>query len=87
MKNGDITLNGALKKQLAKLKGRRAKPDKESPEITDWSLSALGKFYRPVKQQITLRLDADTLSWFRQQSGKYQALINKACREYMNKHQ
>lgn len=86
-KYGDITLNDTLKKQLSKLKGKRAKPDKDTPGLTDWSLSVVGKFYRPVKKQITLRLDADTLSWFKQQPEKYQALINRVCREYMNKHQ
>ena len=80
-------LTETLEKQLHKLKKTVAKPDDETPEIKDWSSSEIGKFYRPVKKQITLRLDADTLFWFKQQSDKYQTLINKACREYMSKHQ
>ena len=31
------------------------------PEITDWSGAVVGKFYRPVKQSLTIRLDADVL--------------------------
>ena len=36
------------------------------PEGTgDWSKGKRGMFYRPVKQQITLRLDADLIDWFK----------------------
>ena len=31
----------------------------DAPEILDWSDARRGNFYRPVKQQITLRLDAE----------------------------
>ena len=86
VKNGDIMLTEALEKQLNDLKKSISKPDADTPEINDWSKSELGKFYRPVKKQVTLRLDADTLLWFKQHSDKYQTLINEACREYMTRH-
>lgn len=35
------------------------------PEITDWSDARRGLFYRPVKRQITLRLDADAVHRFK----------------------
>ena len=38
------------------------------PETTDWIGAVRGKFYRPVKQQITLRIDADVIAWFRAQT-------------------
>ena len=31
----------------------------DAPEILDWSDARRGVFYQPVKQQITLRIDAD----------------------------
>ncbi len=43
----------------------------------------IGKFYRPIKQAISIRLDGDLLDWFKSQPEKYQSLINKACRLYM----
>lgn len=86
MKNVDIMLTEVLEKQLKALKNVRAKPDNDTPEISNWSKSEVGKFYRPIKKQVTLRLDADTLFWFKQQSNKYQTLINAACREYMTRH-
>ena len=57
------------------------------PEITDWSETVRGKFYRPVKKQITLRLDADMIEWFKSKGNKYQTRINQALREYMITHQ
>lgn len=53
------------------------------PEIADWSKGVRGKFYRPVKEQVTLRLDADVLDWFKSQTsdGKgYQTKINATLR-------
>jgi len=56
------------------------------PEIQDFSRAQIGRFYRLVKQQVTLRLDADLLAWFRGQGGKYQTNINSALREIMENH-
>ena len=36
------------------------------------------------KQQITLRLDADVLSFFKKTGRRYQSRINAALREYVN---
>ncbi len=52
----------------------------------DWVGAEVGRFYRPLKSQLTLRLDADVLDWFRRESsdGKgYQTRINKVLREYV----
>ena len=49
-----------------------------------------GAFLRPVKQQITLRLDADLIEWFRRRPGRgegYQTAINRALREYVARHE
>ena len=45
-----------------------------------------GVFYRPVKQQLTLRLDADVVAWFKSHTKSregYQTRINRALREYV----
>ena len=38
------------------------------PELTEtfWRNAVPNPFYRPVKKQITLRIDADILAWLRQ---------------------
>src|SRR5690606_7804876 len=56
------------------------------PEITDWSNAVRhNQFYRPVKQQTSIRLDADVLAWFKAQGKGYQTRINKILREAMLK--
>ena len=60
----------------------------DAPEILDWSDARRGVFYRPVKQQITLRLDADVIAWFKAQApdGRgYQTEINGALREHVQR--
>ena len=59
----------------------------EIAEIVDFTGAVRGRFYRPIKKQITLRLDADLLAWFRSFGDKYQTRINAALREYMESHQ
>jgi uncharacterized protein (DUF4415 family) len=53
------------------------------PEIVDWSGAERGRFYRPVKQLVTIRLDADVVAWFKKLDRKYQTAVNRALREYM----
>jgi uncharacterized protein (DUF4415 family) len=53
------------------------------PEITDWSNAVRGKFYRPVKQSLTIRLDADVIAWLKSQGAGYQTRINNLLRNAM----
>ena len=56
------------------------------PEVLDWSGARRGVLYRPVKQQITLRLDADVVAWFRANAtpgGGYQTAINTTLRDHV----
>lgn len=58
------------------------------PELLDWSRAQRGMFYRPVKKQITLRLDADIVAWFKikAKDGRgYQTDINRALREHVQR--
>ena len=58
------------------------------PEMLNWSDARRGLFYRPVKQQITLRLDADVLAWFKKRvpGGRgYQTEINRALRQHVQR--
>jgi len=77
--------------QLAELTALAALPDdaidtSDAAELLDWSDSERGLFYRPVKQQLTLRVDADVIAWFKAQATSkegYQTRINRALREYV----
>lgn len=59
----------------------------DMPEITDeqWSRSRRGRLFRPIKEQVTLRIDADLLAWFKQNEDKYQTAINAALREHVER--
>jgi uncharacterized protein (DUF4415 family) len=77
-------------KQRAELKALAAKPDNkidtsDAPEVLNWPGAKRGRFYRPVKQQLTLRLDADVVDWFKQQGEGYQSRINAALRAHMGR--
>jgi len=54
-------------------------------EVTDWSKAVVGKFYRPIKEAVTLRLDADVLAWLKSGGPGYQTRINSVLREAMAK--
>ena len=79
--------------QKAELKALDEMPDDEIdttdvPELLDWSDARRGVFYRPVKQQITLLLDADVVTWFKAkaQDGRgYQTDINRALRDHVQR--
>lgn len=56
------------------------------PEVTDWTGAVRGKFYRPEKQAVTIRLDADVVAWFKGSEPKYQTAVNRVLRDYMLSH-
>jgi len=58
----------------------------EQPEITNWAKAERGKFYRPIKHQVTLSLDADLLDWFKASGSHYQTRINAALRQFIEEH-
>src|SRR6266851_1194123 len=43
----------------------------------------VGKFYRPIKKLVSMRIDADVLDWFRSQGNRYQTRINTVLRREM----
>ena len=53
------------------------------PEVTDWSNAVVGKFYRPIKKSLTIRIDADVLAWLKGQGKGYQTRINGILRDAM----
>jgi uncharacterized protein (DUF4415 family) len=82
-----------IRKQRAELAALAALPERDIdtrdiPEVVDWSGARRGVFFRPVKQQLTLRIDADIVAWFKRRArgGRgYQTSINRALREYVSR--
>ncbi len=81
------------RKQKAELEALTALPDdridvSDIPEVRDWSGAKRGLLYRPVKKQLTLRVDADVVAWFKEHArgGRgYQTDINRALREHVDR--
>lgn len=56
------------------------------PEIKDLPSDVLiGKFYRPKKTSVTIRLDADVLAWLKSTGEGYQTRVNKYLRQLMRR--
>jgi uncharacterized protein (DUF4415 family) len=49
----------------------------------DWQGAVRGKFYRPIKQQLTVRIDADVVEWLKNQGKGYQSRLNDILRSAM----
>lgn len=77
----------SIRKELAAL---AAKPESEidfsdipATSAQDWQGAARGKFYRPVKRQLTVRIDADVLEWLKSEGRGYQSRLNEILRAAM----
>ena len=84
------TLPELTEEQTAGLKALAARPDSEIdtsdiPVMTDeqWRKAVRRDLYRPVKRQVTARLDADVLAWLKAQGKGYQSRINAILRREM----
>ena len=76
------------RKQRKELKALAAMRDSQidvsdQAEVRDWSRAVVGKFYRPIKKSLTIRLDADVLAWLKAQGRGYQTRINQLLRTAM----
>lgn len=76
------------KRMVEELTRLAARPDSEIdfsdiPEVTDWSDGVVGKYYRPIKKPLTIRIDADVVAWLKAQGSGYQTRINRILREAM----
>jgi len=53
------------------------------PLKLDWSKAEIGKFYRPPKRSISMRLDSDILQWLKGYGKGYQTRVNLLLRHAM----
>ncbi len=77
----------ARRRKLAEL---AARPDSEIdysdiPALPDtfWQNAVRNPFYRPLKRQLTIRLDADVYAWLRRERRGYQTRLNAVLRDAM----
>jgi uncharacterized protein (DUF4415 family) len=76
--------------QRKKIAAIAAMPDSEIdfsdiPPLPEsfWKRAVRNPFYRPVKKQVTVRLDSDVIAWLRRQGKGYQTRLNYLLRVAM----
>jgi uncharacterized protein (DUF4415 family) len=76
--------------QRQQLEALAKKPDSEidfsdAPVLPEevWKNAVRGGLYRPVKQAVSLRLDADVIAWLKKDGDGYQTRANQMLRERM----
>jgi uncharacterized protein (DUF4415 family) len=77
----------SIRKELAAL-AAMAESDVDYSDLPattaqDWKGTERGKFYRPIKQQLTVRIDADVVEWLKGQGKGYQSRLNTILRAAM----
>jgi uncharacterized protein (DUF4415 family) len=84
------TLPPLTKERRERLERLAAMPDDQInyddiPKLTDAQLAEMkrAEYYRPIKKQITARLDADVLAWLKSQGKGYQSRMNAILRREM----
>lgn len=85
--NADSPITPTRKRELARLaRQSNSRIDvSEIPPLSEsfWGNAVQNPFYRPVKRQLTVRLDADVLAWLRRQGKGYQTRLNEVLRKAM----
>ena len=76
-----------LKRELAAL-AAMADDDIDTSDIPElppeaWKDAVRGKFYRPVKRAVSMRLDADVIAWLKKPGKGYQTRANHLLRQQM----
>src|ERR1700688_3832566 len=76
------------KEQKRDIRAIAAKRDEDidfsdAPAVVDWSGAQIGKFYRPTKKPVTMRLDSDVIAWLKADGRGYQTKANWLLRHAM----
>ena len=64
---------------------RRLDSDPDAPQLPPeyWNNAAIGKYYRPLKTQISFRIDNEVLDWLKSKGHGHLSRINEILRERM----
>ncbi len=87
--NGFSPMDKKTQERLAAL-AKSPESEIDTSEIKEWSDEDFSKavpfhqIYKPRKEQITTRIDADILQWLKSHGKGYQTLLNALLRKQMN---
>ena len=76
------------KKKIARVKPGRidrlwAAVDEELSKLADEEANAEGRWNRPLKQRVSLRVDREVVDWFKSKGPGYQTRMNRILRRVM----
>jgi uncharacterized protein (DUF4415 family) len=85
MKNNSIKISSRTR-QLYEARDRSL-DHAEVPQLPpeQWAKGIVGKYYRPIKSQISFRIDNDVLAWLKSQGEGHLSRINAILRERMER--
>jgi len=66
---------------------RRLDSDRDAPQLPPeyWDNAIIGKYYRPLKTQISFRIDNEVLDWLKSKGEGHLSRINQILRECMTR--
>lgn len=79
-----IRISGEIRKAYAE-RDRKLDKDPDAPAMPPdfWANATAGKYYRPIKTQISLRIDKEILDWLKSKGEGHLIRINDILRERM----
>jgi uncharacterized protein (DUF4415 family) len=90
VKRQRVTGQPLTPRQKRELAALAALPDdqidtSDIPELpaSAWRDAVRGRFYRPLKQAVSMRLDADVVAWLKKRGKGYQTRANNILRQRM----
>jgi uncharacterized protein (DUF4415 family) len=92
MKKQSTTISSARRVKISEQtklaygkRDRRLDGDPDAPQLPPeyWSNAVVGKYYRPLKTQISLRIDNEVLDWLKSKGEGHLSRINQILRERM----
>lgn len=94
MKKASTTTNSVKRLKISKKtreaygqRDRSLDRDPDAPQLSPdyWSNAVIGKYYRPLKTQISFRIDNEVLDWLKSQGEGHLSRINEILRERMTR--
>jgi uncharacterized DUF497 family protein len=94
MKKASTAINSAERPKISartreayRKRDRRLDGDPEAPQLPPnyWANATIGKYYRPVKTQISFRIDNDVLDWLKSKGRGHLSRINEILRDHMTR--
>jgi uncharacterized protein (DUF4415 family) len=83
-KTKSLRISKRTRKRYAERDRRLDHSDVPQLPLEVWTKGIVGKYYRPLKSQISFRIDNDVLVWLKSKGGGHLSRINAILRERMD---